>query len=98
LRLAFPIDGTESYAGLAGEEAVAFPQPERLARSGRAAGLRHREELPLARDRRCCARGTLDVATLHALGPDAAWSAPPELPGIGPFYAGLIVLRAATPG
>jgi DNA-3-methyladenine glycosylase II len=29
------------------------------------------------------------------LGPEAAWSALQELPGIGPFYAGLIVLRAS---
>ncbi len=36
----------------------------------------------------------MDVERLHALGPEAAYEAVQTLKGIGPFYAGLVVLRA----
>ncbi len=39
-------------------------------------------------------RGDLDADRLVALGPEAARQAVQELPGIGPFYATLIVVRA----
>ena len=39
-------------------------------------------------------RGDLDVDRLVALGPEAAQQAVQELPGIGPFYSALIVVRA----
>lgn len=39
--------------------------------------------------------GLLDVARLHALGPEVATEEMLRLRGIGPFYAGLIVLRAS---
>jgi DNA-3-methyladenine glycosylase II len=38
--------------------------------------------------------GDLDVDRLVALGPEAAAQAVQELPGIGPFYSQLILVRA----
>jgi len=43
---------------------------------------------------RAALEGRLDVERLRALGPDAAAEALQEIPGIGPFYAGLVVVRA----
>jgi len=39
--------------------------------------------------------GELDVDRLHWLGPEAAYDDVQRLPGIGPFYAGLIVVRGS---
>ena len=39
--------------------------------------------------------GVLDVERLHDLGPERAYEELQQLPGIGPFYAGLVVLRAS---
>lgn len=81
---------------LHGRTLVAFPQPERLAAL--------RDETPgldaekLARLRavaQAAREGRLDVAHLHALGPEAAYAEVQTLKGLGPFYAGLVVLRAS---
>jgi DNA-3-methyladenine glycosylase II len=77
------------------EQVVAFPQPQRLLEAGGLPGLSGEKAERLRVVARAALDGTLDVAALHELGPAAAWSALQELPGIGPFYAGLVVLRAA---
>jgi DNA-3-methyladenine glycosylase II len=80
---------------LAGEQTVAFPQPQRLLEAAdELPGVAGEKAARLRAVARAALDGSLDVATLHALGPQAAWSALQELPGIGPFYAGLVVLRA----
>jgi len=80
---------------LAGQQVVAFPQPERLLEAAELAGLGAEKSERLRSISRAALEGALDVASLHAMGPQDAWSALQDLPGIGPFYAGLIVLRAA---
>jgi DNA-3-methyladenine glycosylase II len=80
---------------LAGQQVVAFPQPERLLEAAELAGLGAEKSERLRAISRAALEGALDVASLHAMGPQDAWSALQNLPGIGPFYAGLIVLRAA---
>jgi len=79
---------------LAGEQAIAFPQPQRLAEAQELPGLGAERSDRLRALARAALDGALDVARLHELGPQAAWSELQRLPGIGPFYAGLIVLRA----
>lgn len=79
---------------LAGETWWAFPAPERLLAVGEIAGLQAEKVSRLHAVARAAADGKLDVARLVALGPEAAMAALRELPGIGPFYASLIVVRA----
>jgi DNA-3-methyladenine glycosylase II len=80
---------------LAGETLAAFPQPERLLEADVSDGL-HAETLERLRGVASAAlEGALDPDRLQALGPDAAWHALQRLRGIGPFYAGLVVLRAS---
>jgi DNA-3-methyladenine glycosylase II len=79
---------------LAGQTVHALPAPSRLA------ALTELPGLPADRIPRLHAvaaraqRGDLDADRLVALGPEAARQAVQELPGIGPFYATLIVVRA----
>ena len=79
---------------LAGRTVTALPSPSGLAALDEFPGL------PADRIRRLHAvaaaaqAGDLDVDRLVALGPDAAAQAVQELPGIGPFYSALIVVRA----
>ena len=79
---------------LAGEQVVAFPQANRLLEAAELPGLGDEKSERLRAVARAALDGTLDVARLHELGSEAAWTALQELPGIGPFYAGLVVLRA----
>jgi DNA-3-methyladenine glycosylase II len=78
---------------LAGQTLHAFPQPSALT------GLEAFPGLDSTKARRL--RGVADAAPeldphhLHALGPERAHQHVQRLDGIGPFYAGLIVLRAA---
>ena len=44
---------------------------------------------------RAAADGMLDVSNLHELGPERAFEEVQRLKGLGPFYAGLVVLRAS---
>lgn len=73
----------------------AFPQPERLLELAAVSGLNDAKVQRLHGVARAALAGELDVARLHALGPEAAYQDVQRLPGIGPFYAGLIVLRAS---
>jgi DNA-3-methyladenine glycosylase II len=80
---------------LDGQRVVAFPQPQRLLEAAELPGLGGEKAQRLRAVAAAALDDVLDVERLHELGPDAAWTAVQELPGIGPFYAGLIVLRAA---
>jgi DNA-3-methyladenine glycosylase II len=80
---------------LAGQPLDAFPQPEALLEVGPGPGLPEEKVARLHGVARAALGGELDVGRLHGLGPDRAFEALQRLRGIGPFYAGLIVLRAA---
>ena len=73
---------------------TALPAPSRLATLADLPGL-PAERIPRLQAIAAAAqRGDLDVDRLVALGPAAAQQAVQELPGIGPFYSALIVVRA----
>jgi DNA-3-methyladenine glycosylase II len=80
---------------LAGEQVVAFPQPDRLLEAVAIPGLGEEKIVRLRGVAQAALAGALDPKALHQLGPDAAWGALQGIRGIGPFYAGLIVLRAS---
>ncbi|MBV8953113.1 MAG: DNA-3-methyladenine glycosylase 2 family protein [Solirubrobacterales bacterium] len=81
---------------LAGRELHAFPQPARLSELPIGTpGLNAEKVERLHGVARAALRGELDVGHLHALGPERAFEHLQDLKGIGPFYAGLIVLRAS---
>jgi DNA-3-methyladenine glycosylase II len=81
---------------LAGRTLPAFPQPSALAEiPDTFPGL---NDVKIERLRQIAAAGVagdLDVARIQALGPEAAYEELQRLPGIGPFYASLIVLRGS---
>jgi DNA-3-methyladenine glycosylase II len=79
---------------LAGQVLRALPAPSLLAALTELPGL-PADRLPRLHAVAAAAqRGDLDVDRLVALGPEAAAEAVQELPGIGPFYSQLIVVRA----
>jgi DNA-3-methyladenine glycosylase II len=79
---------------LSGQTVSALPAPSRLADLTDLPGL-PADRLPRLHAVAAAAqRGDLDVDRLVALGPEAAAQAVQELPGIGPFYSQLIVVRA----
>jgi DNA-3-methyladenine glycosylase II len=81
---------------LGGVEQPAFPQPERLAEIGdEVPGLNAVKVQRLRTVAAAALAGELDVARLQRLGPEAAYEDVQRLPGIGPFYAGLIVVRGS---
>lgn len=81
---------------LAGRTLRAFPQPDRLAEiPDDFPGLTSTKVDRLRELARVSAAGDLDVARMHELGPERAYDDVQRIPGIGPFYAGLIVLRAS---
>jgi DNA-3-methyladenine glycosylase II len=81
---------------LAGETRHAFPQPGHLLGLGdRFQGLNLEKLIRLRGVAETALEGALDVPRLHALGPDEAYVELQRIKGIGPFYAGLIVLRAS---
>ena len=81
---------------LAGVTALAFPQPEHLAQLGDTFPGLNLEKLVRLRNVVAAAlAGELDVARLHELGPALSWTELQKLRGLGPFYAGLVVLRAS---
>jgi DNA-3-methyladenine glycosylase II len=81
---------------LGGETVHAFPQPGHLLELGdRFAGLNLEKLVRLRGLAEAAQDGALDVPRLHALGPERAFVELQEIRGIGPFYAGLIVLRAS---
>jgi DNA-3-methyladenine glycosylase II len=74
----------------------AFPQPDALRRlPADTPGLTEEKVLRLRAVADAALAGQLDVEHLHALGPDQAWIELQRLKGLGPFYAGLVVLRAS---
>jgi DNA-3-methyladenine glycosylase II len=81
---------------LAGETMHAFPQPERLAElPDDTPGLNPDKIDRLRGVARAALAGDLDPARLHELGPERAYAEVQRLKGLGPFYAGLVVLRAS---
>lgn len=85
----------ESFT-LAQRPAAAFPQPERLLELPEdTPGLTPERVQRLRGVARAALAGELDVARLHELGPEQAYAEVQRLKGLGPFYAGLVVLRAS---
>ncbi len=81
---------------LAGRECGAFPQPERLAAiADGVPGLNPEKVARLRAVAQAALAGELDVDHLHTIGAERAHSELQQLKGLGPFYAGLVVLRAS---
>ena len=79
---------------LTGETWWAFPSPARLLALDEIPSLGAEKTARLHAVAGAAADGRLDVGRLTALSPDEAMAALRELPGIGPFYASLVVVRA----
>ena len=90
MRLAFCVEGQELWA---------LPTPAAITRMG-PAGLAEIAGVEAARAERLCAvaaaalEGKLDAANLATMGTEQARSLLRTVPGIGPFYADLILVRA----
>jgi DNA-3-methyladenine glycosylase II len=81
---------------LEGETLHAFPQPAHLVALGdRFPGLSFEKLTRLRSVAEAALEGELDVSALHQMGPEQATAHVQKLNGIGPFYAGLIVVRAS---
>lgn len=81
---------------LAGERRHAFPQPDRLLElADDAPGLDPEKVARLRGVALAAAEGRLDVEHLQAIGSRQSYEEVQQLKGIGPFYAGLVVLRAS---
>ena len=80
---------------LAGDEAESFPLPAALCQLEGLEGLEPRRLERLRAVGEAALDGRLDAERLRAMDPDEAIAALQQLPGIGPFYAMLIVVRAA---
>jgi DNA-3-methyladenine glycosylase II len=92
---------------LAGQTLHAFPQPDRLVNHrgeegviGATGGDGVSGLTPEKADRlrgvaEAALRGDLDVERLHGLGPERTYEEVQKLKGLGPFYAGLVTLRAS---
>ncbi len=79
---------------LAGEEVAAFPLPEAILRLRSFAGLDPTKLTRLHAVARAALDGVLDADHLAGLVPAAARAELETLPGIGPFYADLVLVRA----
>lgn len=85
----------ESFT-LAGRTVLAFPQPRHLVELGdRFPGLSMKKIARLLDVAGAALDGALDLPRLHELGPERSWIELQRLNGLGPFYAGLVVLRAS---
>lgn len=84
--------------GMHGQRLHAFPQPERLAQLDGFLGLHGRKVGYLRELAVATLEGVLDAARLRGLSRDQALVELCALPGIGPFSAGLILLRRRCPG
>ena len=78
---------------LAGQRLAALPTPEQLLRVGSFPGIAPDRMDRLHGVARAAQEDRLDVALLTGLGPEAAMARMREIPGIGPFYSALIVIR-----
>jgi DNA-3-methyladenine glycosylase II len=79
---------------LAGERWHSFPTPRALLEVAEFPGIPEPKLTRLHAVARAALDGRLDAARLAALDPDEAMAQLRELPGIGPFYASLVVVRA----
>ncbi|HLW17509.1 MAG TPA: DNA-3-methyladenine glycosylase 2 family protein [Actinomycetota bacterium] len=82
---------------LAGRSTPALPTPEQLLGVGEFPGLNPQKIERLHGVARAALDGLLDVGKLTAVDPDAAMKDLQSIPGIGPFYSALIVIRACGP-
>ena len=81
---------------LAGTTLRAFPQPVRLLELPEdTSGLTPEKVARLRGIAEAALAGRLDVGHLHAIGPERANEEIQQLKGLGPFYAGLVVVRAS---
>ena len=78
-----------------GERRFAFPSAERVLAAGVLPGLPERKASNLRGVAEAALEGRLDAAHLRGLAPDEAITELKTLPGIGDFYAQLILIRAA---
>jgi DNA-3-methyladenine glycosylase II len=79
---------------LAGQRLAAFPVPSALLGVTEFPGVAPERIARLHAVARAALGGQLDPARLRGLGPDAAIADLQSIPGIGPFYSELIVIRA----
>ncbi len=82
-------------AAVAGEEVPAFPLPERLLTAQALPGMAANRVAWLRVVAQAALDGQLDAPRLAAMTPDDALADLRKLPGIGPMYATLILLRAS---
>ncbi|MDQ6836530.1 MAG: DNA-3-methyladenine glycosylase 2 family protein [Actinomycetota bacterium] len=81
---------------LAGRPVQAFPAPRHLLElADQFPGLALQKLIRLRDLAGAATGGELEVAHVQRIGPERAYERLQELPGIGPFYAALIVLRAS---
>ncbi len=78
-----------------GDGVVAFPGPDQLGVLEQAQGLDERKVTRLHAVAEAALEGRLDGARLRGMDSDEALARLQELPGIGPFFAELILLRGA---
>jgi DNA-3-methyladenine glycosylase II len=78
---------------LAGEQLAALPTPDQMLRVDSFPGVAPDRMERLHGVARAALEGRLDVGSLLALGPGEAMARLREIPGIGPFYSALIVIR-----
>lgn len=80
---------------LAGEQTPAFPLPHRLLKADSLRGVARNRVEWLHAVARAALDGALEPATLAAMEPERALEHLRKLPGIGPTYATLILVRSA---
>ena len=78
---------------LAGQQLAALPTPEQMLRLESFPGIALDRMQRLHGVARAAQEGRLDAGHLLALGPEEAMARLREIPGIGPFYSALIVIR-----
>lgn len=79
---------------LAGRRVSAFPTPPRLLRIGAFPGIDADRLDRLHGIARAAEDGLLEARRLRSVGPEAAHADVQRIPGIGPFYASLVAVRA----
>jgi DNA-3-methyladenine glycosylase II len=80
---------------LAGRRLAALPTPEQLLSLEAVPGLNAEKVRRMHVVARAAIDGRLDARHLHEVGPDAALAELRSLPGVGPFYSALIVVRGS---